>query len=617
MPRVSGCRTNGQETRQWFVAVDDLGRRRHRCGLMLPIFLMVAAVVLAGGLALRSVQESSGHAPSGAIFTTKADGVPVNANIYSNKHNVHLNGGPPLSAPPGAAGLDDGDYYFQVTDPSGAVLLSSDPLQCRRIRVADGVIKGSVNLDGSLNNTSVGLNSNSTPCPHHVHTDGTKPAALNARTVHLMPYVDTPNPGGVYKVWVMEVAHLPAGCDPTQVDCTALQGGGRFHGFIPAFSKTDNFKVKGVPFVLRGSISGVKWYDANNDGVLDPTETGIPGWPIKVCNVGPITQTSGNSFNIPNVGDCTTLFTDSNGAYTLINLRGSTYCVREARARDLDTDPADPTFNTFDWEQTFPTAHSTSVLFAVGCTHDDPGFDADLMNGIHVVTLLAGQAVIDINFGNVAFELVPFVGGLTWGYWKTHTGTAASPPKAPQDPIYTSTPFTTSGIDIGTSSGTHLHIDTPEEADLVFAADGSAGEPSQPLPGEIQDLCSVLSDCRGDEFEPPADCSGDCHELLAAQLLALELNCLKFTSPSMCAALFISPGDPLSGSSVSAIIAIADAALTSWFNGGSCSASGLTCNQLLNTIDLINSNATTGVLFTLVPLPSPPSPLCFVGFPCP
>ncbi|KKK75660.1 hypothetical protein LCGC14_2871480, partial [marine sediment metagenome] len=246
-----------------------------------------------------------------------------------------------------------------------------------------------------------------------------------------MPYDDTPNPGGVYKVWAMPVEALLPGCSATAVDCEV----GRFHGFDPAHSKTDNFKVKGDGSVRKGSISGLKWYDANDNGVLDGLEDTIPGWPINICNVGPITQTKGKNYNIPNIGDCTTPFTDGNGAYTLIDLRGSSYCVREARARDMDTDAANPDFNSFDWEQTFPTSPATSLVFGDGC--DSSGtFDRDLMNGVHVVTLAAGESAIDVDFGNVAFELVLVAGGLTWGYWKTHTGTEASPPEAPQDPIY-------------------------------------------------------------------------------------------------------------------------------------------------------------------------------------
>src|SRR3954463_7991674 len=80
------------------------------------------------------------HAPSGAIFTTLSDGSEVNLNIFPSKEDVYLDGGPGPGAPQEAAGLDDGVYVFQITDPSGKVLLSQDPANCRQFNVAGGVI---------------------------------------------------------------------------------------------------------------------------------------------------------------------------------------------------------------------------------------------------------------------------------------------------------------------------------------------------------------------------------------------------------------------------------------------------------------------------------------------
>src|SRR5438552_4841378 len=120
----------------------------------------------------------------GAIFTTVMDGTRVNANIYDAKcgaQGVWLDGGPGPNAPQSAAGLPDGDYYFQVTDPSGKTLLSTDVVANRQFHVGAGIISG---LSGLGNhNTSVDVDH-------------------GAATVELCPYLDTPNPGGVYKVWV-------------------------------------------------------------------------------------------------------------------------------------------------------------------------------------------------------------------------------------------------------------------------------------------------------------------------------------------------------------------------------------------------------------------------------
>src|SRR3954470_7686969 len=80
------------------------------------------------------------HAPSGAIFTTVANGSEVNANIYPSKDAVYLDGGPGPGAPQTAAGLADGRYVFQVTDPPGKTLLSTDSYLCRVFDVSNGII---------------------------------------------------------------------------------------------------------------------------------------------------------------------------------------------------------------------------------------------------------------------------------------------------------------------------------------------------------------------------------------------------------------------------------------------------------------------------------------------
>ena len=179
------------------------------------------AALVAGALAV-SLRAS---APSGAIFTTVADGSEVNYNIYQAKEDVYLDGGPGPGAPQGAAGLDDGVYVFQVTDPSGKTLLSTDPAGCRQFTVSGGIIV-SVAPSGAC---------------HHVTGNDIDHGAL---TVQLMPYNDTPNNGGEYKVWVTMVDDDLCNSDLTIVDCGAKREG-TAHGVVPRHSKTDNYKVRG------------------------------------------------------------------------------------------------------------------------------------------------------------------------------------------------------------------------------------------------------------------------------------------------------------------------------------------------------------------------------------
>jgi hypothetical protein len=176
---------------------------------------LAAALMTLAALVMSGQPSSAAPDPapvSGAIFTTDSSGVPVNLNHYPNKQAVYLNGGPGLNAPDDAAGLPDGTYSFQVTDPSGKTLLSEDPVACRQFTVVGGVIQDVVPSGG---------------CEHATGTDGEDGGA----TVQLYPYSTTPNNGGVYKVWVTPTSSL---------DCT---GAGNRHCFVPSQSKTDNFKV--------------------------------------------------------------------------------------------------------------------------------------------------------------------------------------------------------------------------------------------------------------------------------------------------------------------------------------------------------------------------------------
>lgn len=166
---------------------------------------------------------------TGAIFTTTADGQTVNGNIYDHCCDVYLNGGPQPKAPCTAAGLPDGDYYFQVTDPSGKNLLSFDdcdgdgnddgPEPQRRFTVSGGVITAYLGTadDDCFDNCG------------HALGGGKCPGSIS---IQLMKFSATPNPGGEYKVWV-----TPVDCyDPTDTQAN--------FGFIESKSKTDNFKCR-------------------------------------------------------------------------------------------------------------------------------------------------------------------------------------------------------------------------------------------------------------------------------------------------------------------------------------------------------------------------------------
>lgn len=178
----------------------------------------------------------------GAIWTSLFDGSEVNFNIYSAKEDVYLNGGPGHGAGTNANGLaPDGLWVFMVTDPSGHTLLSTDAAQCRLVEVQNGIFSGVAG-----------------PCPHN------EGAAIVGTPVQLLPYDDTPNNGGEYKVWLTPVGQYV--CPLSEISCDD----GNF-GFINSESKTDNFKVNSIAdeidtrfFDRHGNILDnrmITWFD--------------------------------------------------------------------------------------------------------------------------------------------------------------------------------------------------------------------------------------------------------------------------------------------------------------------------------------------------------------------
>ena len=148
--------------------------------------LLVAAAVFALATAVFStaVMAAQSAPVTGAIFTTDQNSTFVNGNVYDTATDVYLNGGPRPNAPCTAAGLPNGDYYFQVTDPSGKVLLSYEFVDGANHPIVD-IRQRKVNVTGGLLMKSY---------------SGTRYKGIGkcsgAITVELFPYLRTPNPGG-------------------------------------------------------------------------------------------------------------------------------------------------------------------------------------------------------------------------------------------------------------------------------------------------------------------------------------------------------------------------------------------------------------------------------------
>ncbi len=183
-----------------------LTRTTRNAGWLVVAGLLGAALIAPAGAAAAPLP--------GAIWTSLSNGQTVNQNRYDNKADVYLNGGPQNC---GNNGLEDGDYYFQVTDPSGKTLLSTDAIKFRQIKVVSGVISGT----SGLGNHAVGAG-----------------GCDDAKPVQLIPYDDTPNNGDEYSVDMAPAAEVEA-CDGFNADSTSLN----FLKDCKVSSKNDNFKV--------------------------------------------------------------------------------------------------------------------------------------------------------------------------------------------------------------------------------------------------------------------------------------------------------------------------------------------------------------------------------------
>ncbi|MGB7200690.1 MAG: hypothetical protein WBD16_00315 [Pyrinomonadaceae bacterium] len=293
------------------------------------VLITLAAISAATGFVLQNKTSASGF--SGAIYTTTFDGQAVNQNKYPSKDAVYLSGGPQNA---NANGLPDGIYYFQVTDPSGATLLSIDSAVCRQLVVLSGRVAGAVGPS----------------CPNP-HQNGVPNSANGSTPVKLAPFADTPNPGGVYKVWLIR-----------QGPDTTIAADGKHINFSRSDAKTDNFKVVSVPCPDCSLLSGKKYYDANANGLFDEGEVPVEGVQISIV-AGPIS---------------TVVTTNASGIWSTSVPTGADYTVLEY----LPTTGPDGEPGSY-WQQSAPAA-------------DDEGFQG------YAGTASGDQTNLD--FGNICFN---------------------------------------------------------------------------------------------------------------------------------------------------------------------------------------------------------------------
>src|SRR4029079_14028930 len=163
---LPGCR------RRSFMSQNSPKNSRSRRSRVLTSRIMFIAVAALALLTIATTSAFMAPPLNGAIFTTVGSCNGTNINIFTDKNDVYLDGGP---AHPGAAGLPDGTYYVKVTEPNGTLLGTSiGSANETPVIVSGGEFAGCYQLSAILIKVS----------------DGSP------------GYDDTSNGGGEYKIWI-------------------------------------------------------------------------------------------------------------------------------------------------------------------------------------------------------------------------------------------------------------------------------------------------------------------------------------------------------------------------------------------------------------------------------
>lgn len=321
------------------------------------ILLFLAGASLAGPLHAAAI--------NGALYTTNANGQQVNGNVYPFKSSVYISGGP-TNAACSSGKLDDGTYVFQVTDPAGTQLLSTDGIDQRRFTVAGGVI--SANLGNHVDSEDA-------------PDDAVVRGPCGGVIIRLAPYANSPNGGEVYKVWITREADFHAQCDSRPFAVPGADCGRA--GFRDGQTKTDNFRVPGnqeeeEPPPTTGTVEAVKFYDADADGWFDVGEPYLAGWEM-------ILRSEAQAID-------STKTTDVDGTATW-----------------ADLDPGDDFFVEERHPDQLGWYHSTTIV---------AGHDGSPINPVGPLSVVAGETTTVV-FGN--YCTVPS-NGRTLGFWSNRNG---------------------------------------------------------------------------------------------------------------------------------------------------------------------------------------------------
>lgn len=196
----------------------------------------------------------------GSITPSDITGQP--SNIFLQPGEVHIIGGPRAGAV-NPIGLEDGLYYYQVTDLSGETLLSAEPIADRWAEVSGGRFVASSKY------------------PHGFVGAPFGPGG--SLLVPVSPFF--PDPTGEYRVWF--------------IGQEAYEEGGPQNGFEAIRSKSATFIVSpdGLPVPAQTEICGFIYYDFTESGDIDqfdpgnrrdPFEVPLGNWLVRLNDEPPV-----------------------------------------------------------------------------------------------------------------------------------------------------------------------------------------------------------------------------------------------------------------------------------------------------------------------------------------
>jgi hypothetical protein len=194
----------------------------------------------------------------------------VDCNNYAAKGDVYMNGGP------GGGSLNDGTYYFVVLAPG---FQNGGFLDGANGNLSDTTASnGGTGSSGDLivNRTFSMLGGVMTYSG--THSLGTDPQGH--QIIQLMPYDDTPNPGGVYILAICSInAKSPSDCkyDAFRIsagtgNCTSECGGPATLTVCKFWDQNDNNALDDEPLLGAWPITA-KYSDGNNGTVTDTENT--------------------------------------------------------------------------------------------------------------------------------------------------------------------------------------------------------------------------------------------------------------------------------------------------------------------------------------------------------